>query len=192
MKKKRSSLIQKQYKYEKDSKSYLIEIGIDDYTDIYDQWDPVPFRKRFINEEFNEFILTSAEDIPRKNNIVIALYLPESKRDSNREAAVKSAYENFYLYAAAREKRNWINLRGKTIFYFTFSLLLLAFGYFYLSETEHIVFNVIREGIFIGGWVFLWESITNVFITRRELKGMINLYKRIYQSEIRFIYIEEK
>ncbi len=188
MRKKRSSQIQKQYKYEKETNAYLIEVGLEDYGDIYDQWDPAPFKKRFIQEEFNEFIITSVEDIPRSNNIILVLYLPETKMDPKKEGAVKAAYENFYLYAAAKEKRNMADIRNKTLMYLFLSFSLLGIGYLYLNETTHIALNIVREGIFIGGWVFLWESITNIFITGRDLKSRMNLYKRIYLSEIRFVY----
>ena len=188
MRKKRSSLIQKQYKYESESNAYLIEVGLEDYNDIYDQWDPAPFRKRFIQEEFNEFIITSAEDIPKNYNIILVLYLPEASKDDKKEGAVRAAYANFYLYAAAKEKRSLADIQKKTLLYLLFSIALLGIGYVFLNKTEHIVLNIIREGIFIGGWVFLWEAITNIFITRRDIINMLNLYKRVYLSEIRFIY----
>ena len=188
MKKKRISDIQKQYWFEEESNAYLIELSLDDYEDVYDQWDPAPFRKRFIEEEFNEFIVTSAEDIPYKYNLVIVLHLPESEKDPRKEKSVISAYENFYNYAAAKEKRNWLRLRKKTLMYFVLSIILLGIGYFYLNETDQVILNVIREGIFIGGWVFLWEAITNTFLTGHEQKNTMKLYKRLYLSEIRFSY----
>jgi hypothetical protein len=188
MKKKRISDIQKQYRFEEGSNAYLIELSLDDYDDVYDQWDPAPFKKRFIEEEFNEFIITSAEDIPSSFNLIIVLHLPERKKNIKKEKAVVSAYENFYLYAAAKERRNWLRLKKKTLMYFLLSLLLLGIGYFYLDETDQIALNVLREGIFIGGWVFLWEAITNVFITRHELITLIQLYKRLYLSKIKFNY----
>jgi hypothetical protein len=188
MKKKRNSDIQKQYRFEEETNAYLIELSLDDYEEVYDQWDPAPFKKRFIEEEFNEFIISSAEDISYKYNLIIVLHLPESEKDPRKEKSVISAYENFYLYAAAKEKRNWLRLRKKTLLYFVLSLLLLGIGYFYLDETDQIILNVIREGIFIGGWVFLWESITNIFITGHELRNTMKLYKRLYISELRFSY----
>lgn len=188
MKKKRISDIQKQYRFEEEFNAYLIELSLDDYEEVYDQWDPAPFRKRFIEEEFNEFIITSAEDIPYKYNLVIVLHLPESEKDPRKEKSVISAYENFYHYAAAKEKRNWLRLRKKTLMYFVLSIILLGIGYFYLNETDQVILNVIREGIFIGGWVFLWEAITNIFLTGHEQKNTMKLYKRLYLSEIRFSY----
>lgn len=190
MRKKRSSPIQKQYKYEPETNAYLIEVGLEDYNDIYDQWDPAPFKKRFIQEEFNEFIITSAEDIPKHYNIILVLYLPEGRKDDKKEGAVRAAYANFYLYAAAKEKRSLMDIQKKTLSYLLLSFSLLGIGYLYLNETEHIAMNIIREGIFIGGWVFLWEAITNIFITRRDIITRLNLFKRIYLSEIRFVYLQ--
>lgn len=188
MKKKKTSQIQKQYRFEEDTNSYLIEVLLDDYDDVYNEWDPSPFKRRFIEEEFNEFILTSAEDIPKNFNLIIVLYLPEGVKDIEKERAVNLAYENYYLYAIEKEEKGWNILWKKNIFYLIFSIILLGIAYIYLNETDVIVLNLIREGIFIGGWVFLWEFITNTFFIRREYQNRIKLFKRLYLSDIRFIY----
>ncbi|NLK75289.1 MAG: hypothetical protein GX288_08390 [Clostridiales bacterium] len=188
MRKKRVSVIQKQYRYDKETNSYLIEVSLDDYDDVYNQWDPAPFRKRDIEEEFNEFITASAEDIPSKYGLIVSLYLPINKKDENKEQALISAYRNFYAYETEKEKRNWTNLKKKTSYYFILSMLFLLIGYFFMLDIENIIISVAREGIFIGGWVFLWEVITNIFIVRREMKQSSLLFQRLLQAEIRFIY----
>ncbi|MDF2542944.1 MAG: hypothetical protein K0S47_2662 [Herbinix sp.] len=192
MNKKKISQIQKQYRFEAENNAYLIEVLLDDFDDVYDEWDPAPFKKRFIEEEFNDFIITSAEDIPAKHNIIIALYLPENKKDLEKEQAVVSAYRNFYAYATAKENKSSVSLRKKNIYYFILSMFLLGISYLYLSETENIFLNIVREGLFIGGWVFLWEVITNIFIISREISSRRNLYLRLYESEIRFVYQSDR
>jgi hypothetical protein len=67
-------------------------------------------------------------------------------------------------------------------------MLFLLIGYFFMLDIENIIISVAREGIFIGGWVFLWEVITNIFIVRREMKQSSLLFQRLLQAEIRFIY----
>lgn len=180
--------IQKQYKYEKDKNTYLIEVSLDDYDDVYDTWDPAPFKKRFIEEEFDDFIVSSSEDIPHDFNTVIVLYIPESKKDTNRENSVVLAYKNYYSYAVEKVERSLVKLNKKTVFYFLLALLFLSLGYFFQSSIESVVLDVLEEGILIGGWVFLWEVFTNVFIKRREIQNRYKLYRRIYNSNIRFIY----
>lgn len=189
MREKRISQIQKQYRFDEVNNTYLIDVSLDDYDDVYDVWDPAPFKKRFIEAEFDDFIVTSAEDIPSEYKLNIVLYIPEQKKDTNKEIAVESAYKNYYSYAVEKIARSRIKLRKKYILYFFLATLFLSAGYFFQYGKENVIIKVINEGIFIGGWVFLWEFFTNVFMTRRELNTKYRLYRRIYLSEILFVYL---
>ncbi|MEJ8553342.1 hypothetical protein [Tepidibacter sp. Z1-5] len=186
MRKKR--YFQNYYKYDKSNNTYLIKVSLDDYDDVYDDWDPSPFKKRDIEDEFNDFIVNSSEDIPLNFNIQIVLYLPESKKDPKKEVALLSAYKNYYSYAIEKLVKNKSNLHKKTLSYLFISILFLSMGYFFIKDTPNVFLNVLHEGIYIGGWVFLWEFFTNIFITTREVQAEYKLYKRLYQSEVKFIY----
>jgi hypothetical protein len=176
------------YNFDKESNSYFINVSLDNYDDVYDDWDPSPFKKRDIEVEFNDFIVNSSEDIPLKYKTTIVLHLPQSKKDENKETALKSAYQNFYSYALQRLNKSLSNLYRKITMYFTLSLLFLTVGYFFFKEDQNVFLDVLHEGIFIGGWVFLWEFFTEFFITRRKIVEEYKLYERLYSSEIRFVY----
>jgi len=182
------SHIQTQYLFDEENKAYLIEVSLDDYDDVYDEWDPAPFKRRFIQKEFDEFIVDSADDIPLEYNIIVVLYLPEDKKDPNKEIAVEAAYRNYYSYELDKIDKGRAKLKKKNISYLLMAFSFLTIGYFFQFGKESIVLDVIKEGIFIGGWVFLWEFFTITFITRRELYGQHKAYKRIFDSPIKFIY----
>lgn len=182
------SQIQKQYPFDEARNAYLIEVSLDDYDDVYDEWDPAPFKKRFIQEEFDDFIVSSAEDIPMKYNLNIVLYLPKDKKDANKETAVEAAYQNYYSYEIVKIAKNLAKLRKRNISYFLLAILFLSLGYIFQFGPDNVAFDVIQEGIFIGGWVFLWEFFTDIIITRKKLIAEHKLYKRILQSELSFIY----
>ena len=186
MRKKR--YFQSLYKFEVEHNKYLIEVSLDDYNDIYDDWDPTPFKRRDIEDEFNDFILNSSEDIPLNYNISIVLYIPGAKRDQRKETVLKSAYSNYYEYATARLRKVISILHRRTILYILFSAVLLSISYFLGGTRPSLFLNVLHEGIFIGGWVFLWEFFTNFFIKGRELQEEYRLYDRLYHAEIRFVY----
>ncbi|MFZ5967391.1 MAG: hypothetical protein ACOYVK_09495 [Bacillota bacterium] len=189
MRKKR--YFQKLYKFDEESKAYLIEVSLDNYDDVYDDWDASPFKKRDIEDEFNDFVLNSSQDIPFNFDLNIVLYLPASKKDPQKESTLLSAYENYYAYAIERLNKAKSTLYKKITFYLLFSIFLLSIGsFFFRGESNILVINVLHEGIFIGGWVFLWEFFTNIFITRRELQEEYRLYKRLYHSEIKFVYYD--
>ncbi|WFD11953.1 hypothetical protein [Tepidibacter hydrothermalis] len=186
MRKKR--YFQNHYNYDKSNNTYLIKVSLDDYDDIYDDWDPSPFKKRDIEDEFNDFIVNSSEDIPLNFNIQIVLHLPEYRKDVKKEVALLSAYKNYYSYAIERLTKNKLNLHKKTLSYLFLSILFLSMGYLFIKDIQNVFLNILHEGIYIGGWVFLWEFFTNIFITTREVQTEYNIYKRLYQSEVKFIY----
>ena len=187
MRKKR--FFQKLYKLDETSKAYMIEVSLDTYDEIYDDWDPSPFKKRDIEDEFTDFVINASQDIPLNFGIIIVLYLPLSKKDNQKEATLISAYKNYYAYALERLNKTKSNLYKKILYYLLFSVFLLTIGSFFFREDQNLFINVLHEGVFIGGWVFLWEFFTNIFITRRELQEEYGLYKRLYQSDINFIYL---
>ena len=186
---KRKKFFQTLYKYNIDNNSYLIEVSLDDYTDVYDDWDPSPFKKRDIENEFNDFIINSSLDIPLKYNISLVLYLPSTKKDKKKEAALISAYKNYYNYAVERLSRKKNNVNKKTTLYLFLSIILLSIGDLFSSEHTNVILSVIDEGIFIGGWVFLWEFFTNTFISKKELTDELAHYKRLYEADVNFEYI---
>lgn len=188
MKDKKLSQIQSQYRFDKNRNAYLIEVSLDDYNDIYDVWDPAPFKKRFIEEQFDAFIVSSSEDIPLKYNLIIVLYLPEGKKDEGKETAVVSAYKNYYAYARQKVEKDKAKLKKRNASNLVVSILFLAAGYFIEFGYRNVLFEILKEGIFIGGWVFLWEFFTNISMTRKELNTNYKIYDRLYYSEIRFIY----
>ncbi|HZK23773.1 MAG TPA: hypothetical protein VFC74_00085 [Oscillospiraceae bacterium] len=186
MRKKR--YFQNLYKFEKESQHYLIEVSLDSYNDVYDSWDPSPFKRRDIEDEFHDFIYNSSEDIPLAYQLSIVLYLPLAKQDEKKEQAVISAYHNYYDYAQARLAKTMNKLNRKIVTSLLLAVLFLTVGYFWGSKVTGILFNVLQEGIFIGGWVFLWDFFTDIFITKRAQQDEFKLYHRLSQADLRFVY----
>src|SRR3990167_4829091 len=151
---------QEAYRYDDNEKAYIIDVSLDSYDDIYDEWDPSPFKKRDIEDEFDDFIRDSSSDIPIKYKLIIELFLPASERNTMKEKLLLQAYDNFYRFNLRRAKKEKQALQKKAVNYLVLALSFLFFGYFYEPMEESIFLKVFKEGIFIGGWVFLWEVFT--------------------------------
>ena len=176
------------YKYEEEINAYFIEVSLDTYDEVYDDWDPSPFKRRDIEDEFNDYIYNSSEDIPLNYNIGIVLHLPIIKKDTKKENMLISAIRSYYTYEVERVNKRKRNLFRRTLSYLIMSILLLSAGYFFVNNSEMVILNVLHEGILIGGWVFLWEFFTNIFITLRDIQTEYRMLDRILRSDIRFIY----
>jgi len=178
------------YRYDEDAKTYIIEVSLDDYDEVYDDWDPSPFKKRDIEQEFNDFIVDSSDDIPLSSGVSIVLHLPVQKRSEEKEAMLLSAYRHFYGYIVQRIRKELDSQRMKAMSYLVLSLIFMSIGYFFTVEGQSMVLSVLHEGILIGGWVFLWEFITTLFISGRDKVRDYRLYKRLQNAEVRFEYHE--
>ncbi|WP_208107527.1 hypothetical protein [Halanaerobium saccharolyticum] len=58
------------------------------------------------------------------------------------------------------------------------------------SEDLSLLISLLMEGLFVGGWVFLWEAFSIFFFGSRELKDKKKRYFRYLESDILFKYRE--
>lgn len=176
------------YRFDPATNAYIIDVSLDSYDDVYDEWDPSPFKKRDIEDEFDDFIRDSSSDIPIKYNLMIELFLPLSEKNMQKEKLLLEAYDNFYQFHLKRAFKAKQILQKKVLNNLMLAVLFLFLGYFTLPESENILLMVLKEGIFIGGWVFLWEVFTLLFVTLTEQKKDIKTVERLIHAKIVFIY----
>ncbi len=176
------------YRFDEEKSSYIIDVSLDSYDDVYDEWDPSPFKKRDIEDEFDDFIRDSSSDIPLKYGLVIELYLPITQKNQNKERILKEAYDHFYRFQYSRAKKQQQEILHKIINNLFLAVIFLFIGYFSYPLGDSITLSIIKEGIFIGGWVFLWEVFTLLFGTLKDHFKHMKLLNRLLDANIRFIY----
>lgn len=179
---------QEAYQFDEKEKAYHIEVSLDAYEDVYDEWDPSPFKKRDIEDEFDDFIMDSSSDIPPRFNLMIDLYLPSEMKNPIKEKLLIEAYDNYYRFKYKRALKARQSLSKKVIVNFVLALVFLFIGYFYEPGLNSIFLMIIKEGLFIGGWVFLWEVFTLIFITLVEGNRALRAIHRLVNAKIRFHY----
>lgn len=188
VKRKKKSTLDRLYSYDKRNNAYKIEISLDKYEDIYNEWDPTPFRKRDIEEEFIKYVIDSSTDIPMKYNLDLYLYIPEKMYDEKKEKAAKAAMKSYFDYLLDRNKRVLSASIARCLRSSFIGVILLSVYYFSLSDSADDLARVLIEGISILGWVALWDVgeelllnlITN-YTKRRNLK-------RISNAKVEFVY----
>ena len=127
---KKSDYLQKIYEQNPINGNYVIQVGIDKYTDIFNDWDNAPFRKRDMDPDLAIFLENCFEEIPEKHGVDICFYLPKEGKDVKREesliAGIKTYY-SFYLHQAIKAlKKNY----HKIFKYVLAALGLLAMSVF--------------------------------------------------------------
>jgi len=186
---KRKSILDKLYSYDKKNNAYVIEVSLDKYEDIYNEWDPTPFKKRDIEPEFVDYLLDSSYDIPFKYNLDIKLYLPQNKYDERKEKNVKSALKSYFNYMLDRNKKHLFDTIARCARSFVIALILLSFCYIVNSSRRgNDLSSVLVEGVGILGWVAMWNVGEEILFKGINKISKRRAIKRLSDAKVEFVY----
>ena len=175
------------YAIDKANNAYMIEVALDNYTAIFNEWDPAPFKRRELDQDLQFYLEGSANEIPSRYTIELCFTLPPGGRNQLMEEEVRAGLQNsvnFKIYLLKKEMR-LINTR-------TFRYIFAGLGTLWvgrlLSKPADVsdITAVLTEGLFIGGWVFLWEAVSLFFFSNRDLYQRYRTYKRLRNAEVIF------
>ncbi|MBW4461929.1 MAG: hypothetical protein KME47_17060 [Nodosilinea sp. WJT8-NPBG4] len=173
------------YAIDEANNAYMIEAALDHYTDIFSEWDPAPFKRRELDPDLQFYLESSADEIPQKYSIEVCFTLPPGTRDEAMEQEVTELRNSvdFKLYLLKKEIR-LINTR--TARYVVAGLGTLLVAQLVEPLDINILTSVLTKGLFIDGWVFLWEAVSPFFFSNRDLHNRYCTYKRLRNSEVIF------
>lgn len=190
MHKKKKNVLFEMYQFDKEQNAFIIDVDLDAYSDLFNDWDFAPFRKKDIEPELQAYLEDCAEDIPLKYDLILRMHLPNAVHDLVKEKAVRAGVENYFRFMAVLEKKRIRLSRRKTMKYVLLAFVFLTFAY--LIEVDmnrlELVSKILQEGILVGGWVFTWEAFSEVFFETREIRRVVKQYERFLSAELRFAY----
>jgi hypothetical protein len=177
------------YTWNRRTHSFILDISLDDYTDIFDEWDFSPYRKRDIDAGFFQFLLDSSQELPLKKSLSILFHLPEKVYDESKEKNSRKGIQNYLRYQLKKQETEKRKQLTNTFWYTVFGVLFLVLGYFLQNFVKSVfLLNLLPEGLFIGGWVLFWESFSIVFFKTRDINILIRHYRRLIASDYLYRY----
>ncbi|MBM7553033.1 hypothetical protein [Thalassobacillus pellis] len=179
------------YTIDRNTGEYIIEIGLNSYDDIFNSWDSSVYNLRDLDSSLKSFLEECSYDIDLHNDIVLRFHMQNEKGDPKVENTVITSLRNFFNYRLHFIKKEMDHDLKKVVVYVAVSLVLTFFS-LYLPEVldVEIVFKIILQAVQLGGWVFLWEAFTLVFLQGRAPRKLRKEYRRLLHAPIRFQYNE--
>ncbi len=178
------------YKQNKDGE-FIIEVFLDRYIDAFNEWDSAYLEVRDLNPGLIHFLERCSQDIPIRYGIELLFTVSEPKDFETEELIFKGVRANC-SYKILRERTNLRLLyrRIKKYFAVSLALLVLVFSLDPILQ-ESLMTRTLKEGMMIGGWVFLWQALSLFSFSRGEIVRKIRHYKRFLESRISFRYEED-
>ncbi len=180
------------YKINTDTGAYLVEVRLDDYEEMFRGWDASPAVHREMDPELLRFIEESGFEIDLNEQIEFIFFVEEKNRDDEKEVASISAIRNNFRMAIYRTDRILMKNRRKILMYVLISLLFLIASYTVPTFTNiDVVFQIFVQGLFVGGWVFLWEAFSLFFFVSHDVRQKRKRYVKFMESAIAFKYVDD-
>lgn len=150
--------------YKKEGEHYLIEIKLNEIRQLFNSFDPAPFREKDLEASAETYIVDSVQELPLDAPIKMVLHLP---REACTEAAcvsVPEAIHNYFAYRAditAKELRFTLKQgRAALMIGLVFLITCLVVQRIIASwEKTGLLWSIIEEGVLISGWVAMWRPL---------------------------------
>ncbi|MBN2880759.1 hypothetical protein JXM83_01780 [Candidatus Woesearchaeota archaeon] len=179
--------LRKIYPVNKRTNAYVIKVSVKSYNDIFNEWDDSIIEKRDLNPSLREYLEECSEEIPLKNKIEIYVTIHE-KKSKNKEKYVRDGFKNYFKFFQYFVKKDYKTHRAKAINSCINGSLMLLLATLGEQFSEVLPLKLLIEGIFVGGWVLLWQTFEILFFEASKIKKELNTYERFSKSKIIFGY----
>ena len=145
-----------------DPASRSIELMVRNVNSLFNSMDPSPFRDRDLNTDAEDFIVSSAREIPADTPLLLRIHLQEAPAGDATEMA-RQAIHNYFDYRARLTLLEFRRLmrEGRLSLVIGLSFLfacLLAQSYL-LPQEQGPLLSLLRESLTIAGWVAMSQPL---------------------------------
>ncbi|QII13625.1 hypothetical protein KsCSTR_42460 [Candidatus Kuenenia stuttgartiensis] len=174
-------------RYKRENNSYLIEIKLKDIRQLFNTFDPAPFREKDMDDDAEEYIVASVREFPLDTLLKLVIYLPENSREEAIPFIPDAICSYFnYRFNTSNEELSFILKRGRV------SLLIGILFLFFCISTGAVIdrigdgmlAQIIKEGLLISGWVAMWRPIQIFLYDWWPIRYMSKLYDKISKMPI--------
>ena len=161
-------MIKPELHYKKENNHYLVEIKLNEVRQLFNSFDPAPFREKDLETSAANYIIDSIREIHLNELVKLVLYLPEQACTDEDVRSVPEAIHNYFSYRAtvmAKDLRFTLQQgRISLLIGLAFLFICIVAQHFIATfEKEELLWLIIQEGFLISGWVAMWKPI-NIFL----------------------------
>lgn len=166
-----------------------IELQVEKIGQLFDTFDPMPFRERDLDRNAEEYIVGWARELPRHHRIRLRVHMPAAEASRENITAVKDAFSRYFRYradATAGSLRELFRIgRYSMLVGLLVLALCIALGQFLGSLPMAQPFGTfIKEGLIILGWVANWRPIEIFIYDWWPIVRRHNLFKRLAVAQV--------
>lgn len=151
------------YKYEKGN--IIVEVGVKNSRQLFNERDPSPFRDRDLDPQFVIYLVSALEEFPIRTKVKIRIITSdEDDLESENSLAIQDAIRSYFRYESVLTiaKMRKRNRTARYFFLIGLATLIVCLSLSHLIDSIKVVpqvTSVANVGLIIVGWVAMWQPI---------------------------------
>jgi hypothetical protein len=163
-----------------------LSLWLDDYGDIYSDFDSRHYLKRRVSEDFIRELKIASRNLEDPVNVLVLL-LPKEKRKDASEKIINDSLRDHFLGEYYIHANNLRKKSGKNLLFFITGILAMCANVFITYTTKNtLVTSSLKVLLEPAGWFFLWISLDFLFYDFSDLKKERDFYKKLSELNIHF------
>lgn len=163
-----------------------ISLWLDNYDDIFSDFDPRPYSLRSLSDDF----LSEAKKASRdkdENMLELRFLISENQRDSKIEATIKKRLRDHFTKHLIQLKKDLLKAKHQAILTGLLGITLI-FAASYLDALNLPSF--VSRFLFVlsepAGWFLTWFGLDKIFYSSELKKSEYKFYQKMIKCEIMF------
>lgn len=164
----------------------IISLMLDEYNDLFSDFDPRPNSKRSLSDDFLDELARASYD--KKYPIHLELMLPKRIRRQKMEQVIKKRLSSHFQkhFNMHKNDRSKIVKKGMKFWFagFLFMLFTTYLHYTFLNPKFYQSFLIIL--LEPAGWFSFWEGLNLIFFESQEESKQYYFYEKMSKAKIKF------
>ena len=166
----------------------IIELKLKSPHQLFDERDPAPFRERDLEDDAAHYIVSSYLELPRKHTAQLSLYFATLMEFDRNPQMIRDAIHTYFQYERDKKyhalrttfRQGFISLCIGLVFL----LLCTSFSHHFASVGTDFLPSLVKEGLFIMGWVAMWRPIHIFLYDWWPIHADLVTYRNLSQIDI--------
>jgi hypothetical protein len=167
---------------------HRIEVFVDRIEQLFNSMDPSPFQERDLDDDAEEFIVSWAQEFPRRDPISLVIHVNQTPAQPDAQHLVEIAVHHYFAYRANLKRLELRHLlkQGRTslVIGLLFLGTCLLVSELLRRQQPQNLFMILREGLIIAGWVAMWRPMEIFLYAWWPLLRRGRLYQKLSRMHL--------
>lgn len=156
---------QKKTRYKHEDENVIIEVGVKNSRQLFNERDPAPFRERDLDPDFVVYLVSAIEEFPLRTKMKLRILSSDNEDlTPDKSLEIKDAIRTYFQYESAMVIAR-LRKRNRTARYFFLVglvTLIICLSLAHLIDSTKIskgMSNIASASFIIIGWVAMWHPV---------------------------------